>query len=66
MSEQMGRAWTNFARTGDPNHDGLPHWPSYSANKRSVMHLDSPCHVRDDPEGPGLKLIAAAYRTLTA
>ena len=65
LSRQMGRAWTNFARTGDPNHDDLPHWPTYSATERSVMHLDSPCHVRMDSEGPGLKLIAAAYRTLT-
>jgi para-nitrobenzyl esterase len=58
LSRQMGRAWTNFARTGNPNHDDLPYWPTYSVAERSVMYLDSPCYVRSDPEGSGLKLIA--------
>jgi carboxylesterase type B len=64
LSRQMGRAWANFARTGDPNHTDLPHWPAYSATEHSVMYLDSPCHVRKDPEGPGLRLIAEAYLNL--
>jgi para-nitrobenzyl esterase len=40
LSEQMVGYWTNFARTGDPNGKGLPHWPRYDTEKQ-LIHLDS-------------------------
>lgn len=27
------RYWTNFAKTGDPNDEGLPHWSAYGGEK---------------------------------
>lgn len=58
LSRQMSSAWVHFARTGDPNHRGLPHWPAYSEANRATMYFDAPCEVRNDPEGAGLKIIA--------
>lgn len=30
----------NFVKTGDPNSESLPHWPSYRDKKRSMLLLD--------------------------
>jgi para-nitrobenzyl esterase len=57
LSRQMGEAWASFARTGNPNHSGMPHWPAYTADTRATMYFDTPCAVRNDPEGKGLKII---------
>lgn len=57
LSNQISTAWVNFARTGNPNHGGLPHWPAYTADRRATMTFDAPCAVRYDPEGKGLKII---------
>ena len=58
LSKQISTAWVNFARTGNPNHSALPHWPAYTSEHRATMYFDTPCAVRNDPEGAGLKLMA--------
>jgi para-nitrobenzyl esterase len=57
LNKQMSKAWVSFARTGNPNHSGLPHWPAYTADTRATMIFDAPCEVRNDPEGKGLEII---------
>ena len=44
-------AWAALARSGNPNHKGLPDWPAYASQKRAVMIFDTPCRVENDPTG---------------
>lgn len=37
----MSGYWSNFARSGDPNGSGLPHWPQYRPGDRKLFRLDS-------------------------
>lgn len=39
LSKDMTDYWTNFAKTGDPNGEGLPSWSTYSDNNQKVMHF---------------------------
>ena len=39
VSDLMGSYWSNFAKTGDPNGDGLARWPAYSPDGYQVVHL---------------------------
>ncbi len=39
VSDLMGSYWSNFAKTGNPNGEGLPRWPAYSQDGYEVMHL---------------------------
>jgi para-nitrobenzyl esterase len=58
LSKQMSTAWVSFARTGNPNHSGLPTWPRYTQESRAVMYFDAPCAPRNNPESKGLDMIA--------
>ena len=49
MAAQIGGAWLAFARTGNPDHRGLPHWPKFDTTTRPVMVFDTISKVVDDP-----------------
>jgi para-nitrobenzyl esterase len=50
LADRASEAWLAFARTGDPNHPGLPMWPRYDTARRPTMIFDTSCRVVDDPD----------------
>jgi para-nitrobenzyl esterase len=64
MSEMIMTYWTNFAKTGDPNGEGLPDWPAFSDTKQQVMHF-----IKTPQAGPvvneeGLKVLEEYFEWL--
>ncbi len=41
LAEAMHGAWIAFARSGKPDHPGLPAWPPYRREDRITMRFDS-------------------------
>jgi para-nitrobenzyl esterase len=53
LADKTSAAWVAFARTGDPNTRGVPHWPAYSAATRDTMLFNDEMRVEQDPDrGP--------------
>jgi para-nitrobenzyl esterase len=49
LTKTMSGALVALARTGDPNHEALPHWPAYGVDQRSTMRFDVTPTVEHDP-----------------
>lgn len=46
LSDKMGAAWINFAKTGDPNVSNLlPAWKPYSQENGETMIFDKECKI---------------------
>lgn len=57
LATRMSSAWVAFARTGDPNHAGLPKWAPYDNKRRATMIFNNECKVVDDPHGAEQRLL---------
>jgi para-nitrobenzyl esterase len=49
LTDTMSAFWVQFANTGNPNADGLPHWPAYG-NDRNYLDLGDRILARQNPE----------------
>jgi para-nitrobenzyl esterase len=40
LARIMNTYWTNFAKTGNPNGNGLANWPLYNIQKEEILDID--------------------------
>lgn len=58
LADKMSSAWINFAKKGNPNHNGLPQWPEYNPENTSTMFFDNTCEVKPQHDKEFLALMA--------
>ena len=51
FSDQIISYWTNFAKTGNPNGEGMVEWPPYgSSSRRGCLSLDNEMRAVSEPD----------------
>lgn len=61
LGKKMALAWINFARFGNPNHNGIPKWPSFDSANGSTMIFNNDCKVENDPDGESRMLLERIF-----
>lgn len=57
LAALMSSTFIKFARKGEPNHPGLPHWNPYSLEKRETMSFAAQSKLVNDPRGRERRLV---------
>jgi para-nitrobenzyl esterase len=58
LAAKVSRAWVQFARTGNPNHPGLPTWPAFTPQTGALLLIDNKSEVRNNHDKDLLAVIA--------
>ncbi|MBB5342308.1 carboxylesterase/lipase family protein [Tunturibacter empetritectus] len=58
LADKVSGAWITFARTGNPNHPGLPKWPEFTAENKSTMVFDNTCVARNNLDDNLQKIVS--------
>ena len=59
LGDRMADTWIQFARSGDPNHPGLPHWAPFARQSVPTMIFDDETRLELNPDGAERSSMAA-------
>ncbi|MGV3706365.1 MAG: carboxylesterase/lipase family protein [Arcticibacter sp.] len=62
LSDMIGTYWTNFAKTGNPNGNGVPEWPAFKGTSPQVMYLTAKPHVGPVPDEKSLNVLDSYFK----
>ena len=62
ISAAMGNYWINFTKYGNPNGNGLPLWPAFTAHQAAVMYFAQTPHVGPVPDEKSLKVLDQYFK----
>ncbi|MCB0645437.1 MAG: carboxylesterase family protein [Saprospiraceae bacterium] len=64
LAEALSTYWTNFARTGDPNSEGLAKWPKYDDQKQEILDIDLDGNIvsKPDPRRARMDVVEKAFK----
>ncbi|HYC02163.1 MAG TPA: carboxylesterase/lipase family protein [Azospirillaceae bacterium] len=58
LADRMSAAFAAFARTGRPDHPGMPRWEPFTLGRRAHMVFDVDTRMVEDPRGAERRLFA--------
>ncbi len=64
LSHAMMTYWTQFAKTGNPNAEGLPEWPPYQATTDLNIVLDTDIRVESNYLKKSLDTLDRVYKQI--
>jgi para-nitrobenzyl esterase len=64
LASTMNSYWINFAKTGNPNGEGLPKWPLYNTQSEEILdiELDGKVVPKPDPRKSRFNVIEKAFK----
>lgn len=62
LAQVLNTYWANFAKTGDPNGEGVPEWPAYNTENEEILEIepDGETVGKPDPREERLDVIKKA------
>ena len=61
LARKISQAWINFARTGNPNVEGLPNWTPYNRKDGTVMIFNDKSEIKHKHDEELMRLLAPGY-----
>jgi para-nitrobenzyl esterase len=67
LARIMNTYWTNFAKTGNPNGNGLTNWPLYKTQKEEILdiELEGKTISKPDPRKARFNVVEKAFKKRT-